>query len=72
MTGRSSRTRSPRRRCPASVPLTSSSAAPPGSPPDRYQTKPDQANTNAKLVEAVYTGLHRTPDGVSLRYVPSK
>jgi hypothetical protein len=32
----------------------------------RYQTKPDQADANAKLVEAVYAELHRTrPDGVS-------
>jgi len=32
----------------------------------RYRTKPDQADTNAKLVEAVYAELHRTqPDGVS-------
>jgi hypothetical protein len=32
----------------------------------RYRTKPDQADANAKLVEAVYAELHRTnPDGVS-------
>ena len=32
----------------------------------RYRTKPDQAEANAKLVEAVYAELHRTqPDGVS-------
>ena len=32
----------------------------------RYQTKPDQADANAKLAEAVYAELHRTrPDGVS-------
>ncbi len=32
----------------------------------RYQTKPDQTEANAKLVEAVYAELHRTqPDGVS-------
>jgi hypothetical protein len=32
----------------------------------RYRTKPDQADANIKLVEAVYAELHRTqPDGVS-------
>ena len=32
----------------------------------RYRTKPDQADANAKLVEAVYAELDRTrPDGVS-------
>ena len=32
----------------------------------RYRTKPDQADANAKLVEAVYAELHRShPDGVS-------
>ena len=32
----------------------------------RYRTKPDQADVNVKLVEAVYAELHRTqPDGVS-------
>jgi hypothetical protein len=32
----------------------------------RYRTKPDQADANAKLAEAVYAELHRTqPDGVS-------
>jgi hypothetical protein len=32
----------------------------------RYRTRPDQADANAKLVEAVYAELHRTrPDGVS-------
>ena len=32
----------------------------------RYQARPDQADANAKLVEAVYAELHRTsPDGVS-------
>jgi hypothetical protein len=32
----------------------------------RYRTKPDQADANARLVEAVYAELHRTsPDGVS-------
>jgi hypothetical protein len=32
----------------------------------RYRTKPDQADANAKLVEAVYAELHRTrPDGAS-------
>ena len=32
----------------------------------RYRTKPDQADANAKLVEAIYAELHRTqPDGVS-------
>ena len=32
----------------------------------RYRTKPDQAEANAKLVEAVYAELHRTrPEGVS-------
>ena len=32
----------------------------------RYRTKPDQADANVKLVEAVYAELHRTcPDGVS-------
>jgi hypothetical protein len=32
----------------------------------RYRTKSDQADANAKLVEAVYDELHRTnPDGVS-------
>jgi hypothetical protein len=32
----------------------------------RYRTKPDKADANAKLVEAVYADLHRTrPDGVS-------
>jgi hypothetical protein len=32
----------------------------------RYRTKPDQADANAKLVEAVYAELHRTqPEGVS-------
>ena len=31
----------------------------------RYRTKPDQADANIKLVEAVYAELHRTqPDGV--------
>jgi hypothetical protein len=32
----------------------------------RYRTKPDQADANVKLVEAVYAELDRTrPDGVS-------
>ena len=32
----------------------------------RYRTKPDQAEANAKLVQAVYAELHRTgPDGVN-------
>ena len=32
----------------------------------RYRTKPDQADANAKLAEAVYAELQRTqPDGVS-------
>jgi hypothetical protein len=32
----------------------------------RYRTKPDQADANAKLVEAVYAELHRTrPEGLS-------
>jgi hypothetical protein len=32
----------------------------------RYRTKPDQADANVKLVEAIYDELHRTnPDGVS-------
>jgi hypothetical protein len=32
----------------------------------RYRTKPDQAEANAKLVEAVYAELHRTrPEGLS-------
>ena len=32
----------------------------------RYRTKPDQADANAKLAEAVYAELHRSqPDGVS-------
>ena len=32
----------------------------------RYRTKPDQADANAKLVEAVYAELHRArPEGVS-------
>ena len=32
----------------------------------RYRTKPDQADANVKLVEAVYAELHRAnPDGVS-------
>jgi hypothetical protein len=32
----------------------------------RYRTRPDQADANAKLVEAVYAELHRIrPDGVS-------
>jgi hypothetical protein len=32
----------------------------------RYRTKPDQADANVKLVEAVYAELHRTrPDGVN-------
>ena len=32
----------------------------------RYRTRPDQADANVKLVEAVYAELHRTqPDGVS-------
>ena len=32
----------------------------------RYRTRPEQADANARLVEAVYAELHRTrPDGVS-------
>ncbi len=32
----------------------------------RYRTKPDQADANAKLVEAVYAELYRTrPEGLS-------
>ncbi len=32
----------------------------------RYRTKPDQADANTKLVEAVYAELHGTgPEGVS-------
>jgi hypothetical protein len=32
----------------------------------RYRTKPEQADANARLVEAVYAELHRTsPEGVS-------
>jgi hypothetical protein len=32
----------------------------------RYRTRPDQADANARLVEAVYAELHRTrPDGLS-------
>ena len=32
----------------------------------RYRTRPEQADANARLVEAVYAELHGTrPDGVS-------